>query len=487
MDTEYVYKVNIDGVDYSMDSLTSVAYEHPLFDSFSVGNTCAAQLTVSYYMGDAIPSAMASVIAYYKSKSASSWTQLGVFYIDTRETAPNGLTTLTCYDSMLKADQVYLTTEVIADDWPKSQQTVVEDICTRMDVQLDEATSIGATYTVDVPIDMTIREILGYIAAANGGNWIITPANKLHLIPLFSSDKTHTIKKDVTSFSNLGKSAAISGIELLIDSTNMFVAGDYTGYVLSIDCPYGTQQMANDLLTKASGYEYQGYSATQAVLPPEAELGDLVSVCGITGPIAKKSFKFTPGLTVNIEAPRELEVQHEYQYVSPAQRKIERQITRTQSSFTKKADEISFRVETVETSVRDANNTATAAAAEAAKATEQATTVTATLEKVEVSFEQLSKEQDDTNDQVATINKYIRFVDGNIILGGTDNALVLEITREKISFQNNGSEIAYFSNNKLYVTEAEITLNEGQSNRLILGNFSFIPRANGNLTFKKVK
>lgn len=487
MNTEYEYKVTIDGTDYSMDSLTSVSYEHPLFDSFSVGNACSAQLTVSYYKDDINPETMASVIAYCKSKNASSWTQLGVFYIDTRETATNGLTTLTCYDSMLKSDQIYLTEEVISDDWPKSQQTVVEDICTRMDLQLDTLTEINSSYTVDIPTDMTIREILNYIAAANGGNWIVTSENTLYLVPLFSSNKTYTLGKDVTSFSDLGKSEAISGIELLIDSTNMFVAGDYTGYVLSIDCPYGTQQMANDLLTKASGYTYQGYSAAQAVLPPEAELGDTVSVCDITGIIAKKTFKFTPGLTMDIEAPRELEVQHEYQYTSSAQRKIEKQITKTQSSITKTADEISFKIETVTENVNEAQKTADGAATEASKASKAATELKTSLNSIEMSFTSLSNKQEDTQEQVTTINKYIKFEDGDIILGGTDNPLTLEITREKISFKNNGSEIAYISNKKLYITEAAITLSEGQNNQLMLGNFYFIPRTNGNLSFKKVK
>lgn len=78
------------------------------------------------------------------------------------------------------------------------------------------------------------------------------------------------------------------------------------------------------------------------------------------------------------------------------------------------------------------------------------------------------------------ISKYIRFVDGNIVLGEDGNELTLKIQNDRISFNQSGLEVAYFSNRKLYVTDGEYT------NGLRLGNFAFIPRPNGNLSFKKV-
>ena len=52
--------------------------------------------------------------------------------------------------------------------------------------------------------------------------------------------------------------------------------------------------------------------------------------------------------------------------------------------------------------------------------------------------------------------EYIRFVDGDIYLGKRPEAgeddLQLVISNEKISFQLNGSEVAYFSDDSLYVT-----------------------------------
>ena len=78
------------------------------------------------------------------------------------------------------------------------------------------------------------------------------------------------------------------------------------------------------------------------------------------------------------------------------------------------------------------------------------------------------------------IQKYIRFVDGNIVLGEEGNTLTLRIENDRISFLDSGLEVAYLSNSKLYVTDGEFL------NSLQLGNFAFIPRENGNLSFKKL-
>ena len=158
-------------------------------------------------------------------------------------------------------------------------------------------------------------------------------------------NNSYNALRNITNFRNTGKSQPISGIELMVDEKNMYFAGNDTGYVMTIECPYGTQEMANDLLAKAKGFEYQGFTAEQVILPPETELGDGVTVAGVYGMIARRSFKFTPGMTSNIEAPRELEVQHEYKYSSPQQRKTERQIAETRSTLTKTAEEITLRVD----------------------------------------------------------------------------------------------------------------------------------------------
>ena len=112
------------------------------------------------------------------------------------------------------------------------------------------------------------------------------------------------------------------------------------------------------------------------------------------------------------------------------------------------------------------------------------TQITQTAEDVEIRFNDFSKNINDaaagTDAKFEEISKYIRFVDGNIVLGEEGNTLTLQIANDRISFLDAGMEVAYFSNNKLYVTDGEFL------HSLQLGNFTFIPRENGNLSFKKL-
>lgn len=112
------------------------------------------------------------------------------------------------------------------------------------------------------------------------------------------------------------------------------------------------------------------------------------------------------------------------------------------------------------------------------------TQVTQTAEDVEIRFTEMNQNIGDvaagTDAKFEEISKYIRFEDGNIILGESGNTLTLRIENDRISFLDSGLEVAYFSNNKLYVTDGEFL------HSLQLGNFAFMPRENGNLSFTKL-
>lgn len=111
------------------------------------------------------------------------------------------------------------------------------------------------------------------------------------------------------------------------------------------------------------------------------------------------------------------------------------------------------------------------------------TSVEQTKNSFEIQFAQFNADIEsvvsNTDAEFEEIRKYIRFVDGQILLGEVGNELELQIGNDRISFLQDGAEVAYFSNRKLYVTDAEIL------HSLQLGNFAFMPRENGNLSFKR--
>lgn len=83
-------------------------------------------------------------------------------------------------------------------------------------------------------------------------------------------------------------------------------------------------------------------------------------------------------------------------------------------------------------------------------------------------------------EQVQTIERYIRFEDGNILLGESGNELTLHIENDRISFMDAGAEVAYFSDRQLVVLDGHFL------NSLHVGSFAWLPRENGNLSLVKV-
>lgn len=112
------------------------------------------------------------------------------------------------------------------------------------------------------------------------------------------------------------------------------------------------------------------------------------------------------------------------------------------------------------------------------------TQVEQTKESVEIQFTQFSQDIEavaaGTDANFEEIRKYIRFVDGQIHIGEVGNELELRIANDRLSFLQDGAEVAYLSNRKLYITDTQIL------HSLQLGSFAFMPRANGNLSFKKI-
>ena len=114
--------------------------------------------------------------------------------------------------------------------------------------------------------------------------------------------------------------------------------------------------------------------------------------------------------------------------------------------------------------------------------------ISTTMTQLSESFEFLFTEMQtrvDANDAEARehfneIEKYIRFEDGNIILGESENSLTLRIENDRISFLDNGAEVAYLSNKRLVVLDGHFL------HSLQIGNFAFLPRENGNLSLTRV-
>lgn len=154
---------------------------------------------------------------------------------------------------------------------------------------------------------------------------------------------------------SIGKSAATllvsktfgaySKVIINVTAELYYQAGNDTGRTLEIDCPWGTQAMANNLLSSLQGFQYQPFTAESAILDPAAELGDGITVNGIYGGIFKLTLRSGVLHAADVSAPQDEEIDHEYQYTPASERKIERRLNNMQSELSVQACEISAKVD----------------------------------------------------------------------------------------------------------------------------------------------
>lgn len=112
------------------------------------------------------------------------------------------------------------------------------------------------------------------------------------------------------------------------------------------------------------------------------------------------------------------------------------------------------------------------------------TQIEQTKNSVEIQFNQFSQDiasvAEGVDAEFEAMHNYIRFEDGNIIQGGRDSPFQKVQSATKESYYDSGTEVAYFSNKKLYVTDGEYT------HSMRVGKLLITPRTNGNTSINIV-
>ena len=161
-------------------------------------------------------------------------------------------------------------------------------------------------------------------------------------------DKTY-LGRSIEDFAPGIESKPITKVELLDENGDIVgVAGTDSGKTLTAKNPDGTNEMAQAILAKVSGYTHIGYEGQNAMIDPAAEIGDAVTVSSHYVPIVSTDSIFDSLLAVNISAPDADEIDDEYPYKSPTQRQIERNMAKTRSLITKTSEEIMLKVEGID-------------------------------------------------------------------------------------------------------------------------------------------
>ena len=190
------YKFEINDVEYGPEEEVEHTYSNGIFEDFGFGNAYTASLTLGLFTDD-VPRA-ATIKRYIRLRNGtqvSEWIPKGTFFTNTRSD-DDGYWTIEAYDSMRKAETIWTPDQSL--EFPLAMDDAAEEFARIIGVPLDPRTVLNHSYTIDYPAnEYTIRNELCFIAAAHGGNWIITDENKLYLVPLLSApEETHYLVEE---------------------------------------------------------------------------------------------------------------------------------------------------------------------------------------------------------------------------------------------------------------------------------------------------
>lgn len=113
----------------------------------------------------------------------------------------------------------------------------------------------------------------------------------------------------------------------------------------------------------------------------------------------------------------------------------------------------------------------------------QLSTLTQTANQLRLDIQTMTQALSDTNSTVnknqATLLTYFDFQADGLTIGLNTSPIKLRLSNDRIQFLKDDAEVAYLSEGQLYVTDAHFI------RTLILGNFEFAPRKNGNLSLRR--
>lgn len=294
----------------------SLKLSHQLYDSYGIGNACAAKLEVTLVTDDEMPVGAAVAILRVRlvnGSTASGWAVQGTYYLDTADLTESGTAKLVLYDGLALTDRYLYDGGVVpsTETYPKNALALARLVRAKCGLTLDESNkALWQSVSCTAPEGMTCRQILQSIAAAAGGNWTITKANKLKFVRV--GDLTTATQSGATAqaqrFSRTSTRKTVLAVALH-GGEDTFARGG-SGYRLDAQCAFASDANAAIAESNVSGRQYQGFSATGAFTTPLVELGDLVAVEGAQSMLLDSySFAYQQGCWGDMASPLKDEVE----------------------------------------------------------------------------------------------------------------------------------------------------------------------------------
>lgn len=205
---EYAFEIN--GVWYGKEAEVDHDTEAALFEDYGIGNAYIGSLRLGLY-APTIPKGaeIKRHVRLVNGDTVSEWIPKGVFYAN-RRSEEDGYWQIEAFDGMRKSEKVWEPDRSLS--FPLSMPDAVDEFARIMGVELDSRTVLNSSYMIDYPSnEYTIRNELCYIAAAHGGNWVMSDSGKLWLVPLLSMpDPTNYLVTE------RGREIIFGGVRILV-------------------------------------------------------------------------------------------------------------------------------------------------------------------------------------------------------------------------------------------------------------------------------
>ena len=153
------------------------------------------------------------------------------------------------------------------------------------------------------------------------------------------------ISRNMVSFDKAEQFDGFSKVVIIVSDEIEYSAGTDTGRTLTLNCPWGTQDIANNILQSIKGFQYQPMTAENALVDPSVEIGDGVSANGVYSGVYSLETKFNSNLPTTVSAPADEELYEEHTYAPKSEREVTRKFLDFQSQFRIQDGKISAEVE----------------------------------------------------------------------------------------------------------------------------------------------
>jgi hypothetical protein len=165
------------------------------------------------------------------------------------------------------------------------------------------------------------------------------------------------ILKNMVSFDKAEQLDGFSKVVIIVSDEIEYSAGTDTGRTLTLNCPWGTQEVADNVLKTIQGFQYQPMTVSGALVDPAAELGDGITANGVYSGIYSMYVKFNSNLPVDVSAPSDEELYEEHTYIPKTEREVTRKFLDFQAQFRIQDGKITAEVEERKTDIKTVKST----------------------------------------------------------------------------------------------------------------------------------